>query len=487
MNRLRIALIGVALYALVSVMPAWAVWEGNAGIAAATEFPSAGYFAKSDMFPKNTLVEIENLESGIVIRLVVTGSSGVPGLVAMLSPEAAAALNVKTGSVSRVRISIPSPVAEPPASGTISGGSGVKTLDPDVNPETAALEADALAGTGKAATVGSGVVSAVAAGMGGVGAAETGSAVAAIAGAGETAAAPGTSEIPETDPANDVPLATIVEPSSDPLVPLDSIAEEPLAAVNESPASSENPVTYESPEPLESAPDIPSETSTVSSAFFDEPELTVPESVEVEEPLPVFVPAVATEPEPEAMPTVSDNVPVPENNALTDGLMPEPDFLVTETDPETAIQEGEIAPEPELMAETKSETETLITLEPAEMMPPPAPDAVVASTIPEAPAVITAPIVTTSVLETELNNAVISGLEKGKYYVQIASYSDAANVTKLIDKWGEKYPIAVEKSGANDRTTLKVYVGPVNRDEYGAVLERFRQAGFRDAFVKQAK
>ena len=130
---------GAVLLALVSVMPAWAIWEGNAGIGNASEFPGSGNFAKSDMFPKNTIVEILNLETNIAIRAVVTGSSGVPGLVAILSPEAAFALNVKTGSVSRVRISVPSPVAETPASGTLSGGQGARTADPDANPESASL------------------------------------------------------------------------------------------------------------------------------------------------------------------------------------------------------------------------------------------------------------------------------------------------------------------------------------------------------------
>ena len=60
--RRKTGLIGAALFALVSVMPVWAIWEGNAGIAASSEFTQAGFFAKSDMFPKNTLVEIENLD-----------------------------------------------------------------------------------------------------------------------------------------------------------------------------------------------------------------------------------------------------------------------------------------------------------------------------------------------------------------------------------------------------------------------------------------
>ena len=111
----------------------WAVWEGNAGIAAATEFPGSGLYAKSDMFPKNTVVEITNLETEITVRAIITGTSGVPGLVAVLSPETAAALNIRTGSVSRVRISVPS-VVEKPARGTATESTRTTIADPDINP-----------------------------------------------------------------------------------------------------------------------------------------------------------------------------------------------------------------------------------------------------------------------------------------------------------------------------------------------------------------
>lgn len=443
MNRFRIALIGAALYALVSVMPAWAVWEGNAGIAAETEFPSVGYFAKSDMFPKNTLVEIVNLETEITIRVIVTGSSGVPGLVAMLSPEAAAALNVKSGSVSRVRISVPSPVTETPALGTIPGGSGTKTSDPDVNPETAALEADVIAGTASR--------------MG-----DTGS--------GNTAETLAESE---TEP--DLPLAAIAEPSSDPLVPL---------SVNE-----ENPIAHAD------APEIPVDAPPVSDAYYDEPELHATE------------PDAAEEPELTLVPTVVDSLPVPQADTFSGELLAEPELTMGETEeqpidiladtesaaqtPEEVAEVVEITEVAEIVEapeqEFPVETETLVTLEPAEPLPPPVSE--LTETLPapamvvEEPRLPVAPLVTENVPELPY----VSRFEMGKYYVQIASYSDISNVTRLIDQWGKKYPIAVERAIANDRTTLKVYVGPVNRDEYGAVLERFRIAGFRDAFVKQAK
>ena len=124
----------------------WATWEGNAGTGAPSDFPGSGLYARSDMFPRNTVVQIVNLESGSSVRAVITGSSGVPGLVAVLAPETAAALNIREGAVVRIRITTPAPVGERPAPGTLDTGDGLTVADPDVNPE-AMVPLAAITGT----------------------------------------------------------------------------------------------------------------------------------------------------------------------------------------------------------------------------------------------------------------------------------------------------------------------------------------------------
>ncbi len=483
MKKNKTILFGAILFALVSVMPAWAIWEGNAGIAASTEFPSAGFFAKSDMFPKNTIVEIVNLETDIAIRVVIVGASGVPGLVAMLSPEAAAALNVKTGSVSRVRISIPSPVAETPASGTIAGGSGAKTADPDVNNEESALEAEKLAGT-------------------------------------------------STSPGETESLASILAPESNPLVPLtgpDSAesavtenpsnaspetvtastetavvtAPEPMAETSETTESSESPEVAESPEALE-GPEA-AETPEVAEAPMETPsEATVSPGTELAEAEPPTEPVAET-------PTVVPPAPETAETTGTSAVYDEPELVVPSAETaEVAAGEPATPPEAEAVTIPESEpvpsvaeetpvpevsTESVVTLEPAEMLPPPAPEEAKEpelAEVPEAPevaAISAAPVEVAPAVAPATTGMgdlpLISTLEPGKYYVQIASYSDVANVRQILASWGTKYPISVQKAESKNKTLLKVFVGPVTRDEYGAILERFKAAGFRDAFVKK--
>ena len=74
-------------------------------------------------------------------------------------------------------------------------------------------------------------------------------------------------------------------------------------------------------------------------------------------------------------------------------------------------------------------------------------------------------------------------LDNQKYYVQIASCSKAESVDEITSQYAERYPLAViQQSGRSP-----VLVGPLNVDEYGVVLERFKAYGFKDAFVKYAR
>ncbi|MBR5096763.1 MAG: hypothetical protein IK094_06630, partial [Treponema sp.] len=76
-----------------------------------------------------------------------------------------------------------------------------------------------------------------------------------------------------------------------------------------------------------------------------------------------------------------------------------------------------------------------------------------------------------------------SELESQKYYVQIAVYKSSENVEQIASQYGNRYPITVVQLGAKS----PVLVGPLNVDEYGVVLERFKSYGFKDAFVKRGK
>ena len=76
----------------------------------------------------------------------------------------------------------------------------------------------------------------------------------------------------------------------------------------------------------------------------------------------------------------------------------------------------------------------------------------------------------------------VNSLPEDKYYVQIATYSKYENMEAVVKKYGKNYPIVVyQPSGRSD---YQVMIGGLNKDEYAIVLERFRKAGYKDAFLR---
>ena len=76
-----------------------------------------------------------------------------------------------------------------------------------------------------------------------------------------------------------------------------------------------------------------------------------------------------------------------------------------------------------------------------------------------------------------------SDLKSGAFYIQIATFSKKENAANAITTY-EKYPLCVIE---NTNGSYKVLVGPLNEDEYGAALLRFKSFGFKDAFVRKIK
>jgi len=92
-------------------------------------------------------------------------------------------------------------------------------------------------------------------------------------------------------------------------------------------------------------------------------------------------------------------------------------------------------------------------------------------------------IVVEEVVSPEME--VLTTLPNNKYFIQIATYGKVENVEKLLENYGKNYPIIVyQPSGRSD---YQILIGELNKDEYGIVLERFRKAGFKDAFLRILK
>jgi hypothetical protein len=77
----------------------------------------------------------------------------------------------------------------------------------------------------------------------------------------------------------------------------------------------------------------------------------------------------------------------------------------------------------------------------------------------------------------------ISRLERGKYYVQVAAYARPDNVEDEINRIGKSFPLAIQNIGTDSNPLFRVLLGPLNQSESFAMLQRFKSIGYADAFV----
>lgn len=411
----------------------WSIWEGTAGIGQRSDFPGSGLYARSDMFPRNTVVEIINLETESRVRAVITGPSGIPGLVAIVSPETAQALQFRSGSVSRVRIAIASGTEEKkPLVMDNPPGSSVRTNDPDTNPSSFVTSAEPVPV--------------------------------------EPAVAAETVEEPVFPPSLAVEENSVPLPAESPEIVL-----EPLP-VEETDTLIESVTVYEEPDLL--LPTVAEEEYALTDEEFDEAAHTAleePVETELAETAPI-------EPETEVTLVPADLLPPPalvmepvieSEKAGTVAAAPESPVREVPTPVPPVVQPKEMAPIREASAITA--------------MPPAPPAAAQPQVI--APA-IKAPIVPSAspaIGKPEAPSALpfMTSLVPGSLYVQIASYAELTHAATQVEKYRARYPVAVEKTSGTRGDLYKVYIGPLRQDEGGAVLERFKSFGFSDAFIKK--
>ena len=130
----RIMVLTVSIMA-VAILASASSWEGSAMMGSYGDFPPGGYFAACNSFPRNTAVEVTNLETGKSVTVIIVRGLDNPGIFMMVSAEAAEALGLRQGKIARVRAVEPRSVAAlAPSAGSR------KALDADFNPRLLAAE-----------------------------------------------------------------------------------------------------------------------------------------------------------------------------------------------------------------------------------------------------------------------------------------------------------------------------------------------------------
>lgn len=126
---------------VVLILPAQRFWEGSVAAGRYGDFPPEGYYGTTMLFPRNSIVEVQNLDTGKAVRVIITGELKHPSLLMLVSEKAAEDLGLAGRDPAPVRVSLLvsaiAPLPDP-------GFDLPYSPDPDVNPAAAAGDVNLL-------------------------------------------------------------------------------------------------------------------------------------------------------------------------------------------------------------------------------------------------------------------------------------------------------------------------------------------------------
>jgi hypothetical protein len=434
-------------------------WEGAAATSSDGGLPADGHYVATNAFPRNTVVDIVNIETNKSTRAIVAAGLENPGLLAVVSREAAEIIGMRPGSISRIRMTQPSdPVAYLRFTEGIA--SGISPYDSG-NVITQETYRDTPP-------------------------------------AGEAAG----SNVPpifleqewggrrRDDIVDLFPRTPFITGSEEPSVESVGLAHEeeeetPSQVVEAFPDEKEETLS----QVVEAVPEEEEETpSQVVEAVPEEEEEAPSQVVEAvpdeEEEVPSQVVEAVPEEEEEVPPQVVEAVPEEEEETADQQPIPQYTLVPSQKRPPQGtiygIDPSEIIPQ--VQRTSAAEPERELVLEPIIESIPAAERAPVTE---NTPAMERIPV-TERAPSAGTNYSVyrIDELNRGSYYVQLASVDtleSAQSVVNLIDR---NYEPKVYRDGDN---SYRIILRPMNQGESAAVLQRFRSIGYGDAFVRYVR
>jgi hypothetical protein len=490
----------MALFCLGAVARSEEVWEGNAGQIRRGEFETEGFYAASNSFAKDTVVEVENIRSGKSVEVtVVKRNEDNPNIFLLLSSQAADELGIEKGDVERVRVKI----AQDYGSDVYSRQEElVESPDPDVNPYAGVPEIAERAFEEE-----------------------------------ETEEVPPADELPEERPdevlaaergARDPQKILFISPKEgEKSVSPDVVTPEEELVLGEEPPQIEPETMDEEPDrPIATLEPPKAEGAALIVAQQSDPE--PPEYVERVEP---GAPEATTDPPRVAYSPVitfqQSDPGLPEKElAGPEGTVEPPEAMIAGApdfepgDPSPPEETREVAettldpPEPEKEISMAYGAQDPTPPQEAEIKergpsvspePPESEEGVEVAIGQEDPF---PPDVTEET--TEVTEEVVTSVEPEEkkfferasdikleltgdpatgrvYFVQLGAFNEKALAQSVEAVYSKNYPIGVYSSRNGKKGMYRVLVGPLNKDESGVVLHWFKAKGFKDAFVRSAR
>jgi hypothetical protein len=396
------------------------VWEGSAMVSVSGELPEGAYSVATNSFPNNTVVDVTNLENGRTIRVIVTAGLDSPGLLAMLSQNAAASIGIPNQGIGRIRMKESSDptayshFADEPS----SAGAGGAALD---KPET----------------------------------------VSSTAAAGDLAGA---------TPEDSFYSSVINQPETYTPEPVDYPAD---GAVRVEPQPNWVPGQEESAQGIEELPypASPQDTQTAPAAM----PFYIPDTQAAQAPVPASPPPYApAAPAPQAAVTP----PLPSSIIILVPAEERPPEGSVRIPPGTIIGPIPLHQLPWVSGgdSTMNPQSFISPIGPNQQSAAvprlTAPQATVSPAPPQAPNGLTFSV------------PMVTQLEKGKHYVQIGAFTRPDVLETAAARFNRNYPMTVQTGASPSSIIYRLLVGPLNAGESGAVLQQVKNSGYPDAFVR---
>ena len=460
MRRFIFSLLIISLTATLAFATSKPSLDGRAVVAEEGVLP-AGLFAKTVGYLPGDSVSVTNPATGITINVLILGSiDPSAGVAILLSPEAADKLFITPDSNTQVKITKRTGMLDEAGSGsgTLVADTSTDPLLPNQIKDDLDSKLNSLDETlGTASTEEKVPEEALT---------EAALAEGAMASVPATEEAAHTPEEVAITSVEEVPMNHVLS-EHDPVYIVESLSEDPFSGFETEPElAAITPEEETTEEPL--SEEVSEEDTT------EEPDgESVAEETEIEEAIVLIPEESALETSEESTLTPLDEWPSSEDTTFADEYLAADDAsLVDPFAPIILVPAEENPPVEETPAE---EIPPAVEAE-STFVPVPVESAVTRSVTPS------------SSLGTTAQKDMIKSLdqlESGKYYVQVATFAEQENIDRMLKDYGSKYPFVMVplKSGK----AMQMMVGPLNVDEYGAILARFKSLGFKDAFLRKIR
>lgn len=474
--------------------------DGRAIVAEEGVLPK-GLFAKTVGYLPGDSVSVTNPATGITINVLVLGSIDPSnGVAIMLSPEAAEKLFITPGVNTQVKVTKRTGSLDEVSSGLalLQGEDIPDDLKAEIEKQIAAMEeknstepVDTIpveetfeeTRDEPAETVET-VVSE-----------KTGAVIPAEPKDGVQAETENTEpeEVTETEPAETA--KTVVSEKTGVAIPSETEVTEPEEVTETEPAETTETIVSEKTGavvPAEQNNIVPAEQNTIVPTEDLEEDSPIEEVIVIQEDIGLYESKeIAKEPITPVKPTESE----PEEEKVI------PAENTKEPAPiEEIVTEDKTPAEKDLAEESVKSTDTSlvdpfapIILVPAEERLPEEKDTIDNDTMVITPVplsteeeVTVEPVVpeSTLVMREDWNIVpTLSQLERGKYYVQFITLAEEENILRIMAAYSQKYPIVLVP--LTNGSAYQVMVGPLSVHEYGMILARFKELGYKDAFARK--